>query len=88
MRVLVFAGGVCYVQKEMFNKDSPTRCLLRSRGIDFKSDEEVVQWVAAKDIPGAAYITCDVADVPQDYEGRLAWMKSVQAQLPKTEVTA
>ena len=60
---------------EMFDENSSTRGLLKSRGIEFKSDEEILNWIIAKDVPeGIPYRRIDVDELPSFRDFRNAWM--------------
>ena len=41
------------IAPEMFDPESRTRQDLKNVGVDFLSDEEIIKWVANKDIPGS-----------------------------------
>ncbi len=70
------SGGVHIVHPapEMFDPNSRTREALRSSGIDFKSDEEVLAYVAKKDNPNKLpFRIAEFNDLPKDRYFRDAW---------------
>lgn len=60
-----FAGKteIMHPAPQMFDPGSPTRLMLKSRGVDFANDAAVMEWIKAKDIPPGAEnvreIECD-----------------------------
>lgn len=79
MKAFVFDGGICHVAPEMFDANSNTRAALRAKGIDFLNEEEMLRWVANKDLPrGARYSVVDVSEIPAKREERVSW-KTVRA---------
>jgi hypothetical protein len=84
--------GIVHPVEDMFLSDSKTRMLLRSKGIDFKNDEEVVAWVAGKDVPNnRPYRITDKSNIPSDRIFRDAWTddnttETVDVDLGKAKV--
>lgn len=79
MKVIVIKNqdGTCTIVHpcaEMFDEKSKTREYLRSINIDFKSDEEVLDYIIKKDVPaGASYRVTDSSNLPSDRAFRNAW---------------
>lgn len=70
-------GGLSIIvpASEMFDENSKTRELLKSRGVEFANDEEVLNWIVAKDVPsGKSSRRVDVSDLPPFRDFRNAWM--------------
>jgi hypothetical protein len=62
------------ISPEMYDRNSATRKLLASRGVEFNSNEEVTQWVINKDIPAnVPYYITDDSKLPGTRTFRDAW---------------
>lgn len=73
------------IPQEMFEKASDTRLLLRSHGVDFNSDQEVVDWVAKERLqgenglfPGIEYHYVDASNFPVDDSDRENWVHDAE----------
>jgi len=59
----------------MFDENSRDRQELKEKGIIFKDDSEVLNWIIAKDVPNdKAYRVIDVSDLPSFRDFRNAWI--------------
>lgn len=70
-------GGLSIIvpAPEMFDPNSKTRELLRSKGIDFENDQQIWDYIGTKDIPaGRAFRAMDVSALPSFRDFRNAWM--------------
>jgi hypothetical protein len=69
--------GIIYPAPALFNKNSKDRINLRRIGIDFKNDNEVLAWIANKDVPaGLEWRIADNSVLPKDRFFRDAWTDS------------
>jgi hypothetical protein len=77
-KVIAFENGngvsVCNIAPEMLNPKSGTREFLRSTGVDFNSDDEMIAWVKKKDIPeNVNHLILDHTELPADTSYSEAW---------------
>lgn len=64
--------GIVVPAPDMFIAESKTRALVPE--LDGKTDEEILAWIAAKDVPeGKEYRFADLSEIPQDRYFRNAW---------------
>ncbi len=64
-----------HIAPEMFDADSPTRKELEAMGYIFENDEQIIAWVALKDIPpNTEYLVVDSEKLPTDKQYRNAWV--------------
>lgn len=78
--------GTCSVTvptPAMFNPKSRDRLDLQERGIEFKSDEEIYDWIQAKDAPGSSKIL--KSELPEDRVFRNAWNHDVTSNKVKID---
>lgn len=68
-------ASIIYIVPEMFDPNSATRMELAALGIVFNNDDEVIAFVAAKDVPqGKSYNVIDSENLPTDKDYRNAWV--------------
>jgi len=68
-------ASLIHIPPEMFNPNSATRMELAALGIEFDNDDEVIAFVAAKDVPqGKDYSIVDSENLPTDKDYRNAWV--------------
>lgn len=72
------SGGVKVVipAPEMFDTNSKTRVMLRSKGIDFKTEEEIWSYIKTRAGVDLATPLVDKSVVPRDRAFRNAWERS------------
>lgn len=79
--------SVIHPTPEMFDRDSPTRNLLRLHGIDFANDADIIPWIIEKDVPdGLVHRVVTVDELPSDRKLRNAWIdtgQKVDYDMPK-----
>ncbi len=79
MNIIIFKNkdkscGIIYPSASLFEKDSKDRVLLRNKGIDFSNDEEIIRWIAKKDVPaGLPYRITKISNIPENRCFREAW---------------
>lgn len=68
-------ASIIHIVPEMFDPNSATRMELAALGFNFENDDEVVAFVAAKDVPqGKSYDIVDSENLPADKDYRNAWV--------------
>ncbi len=66
--------GIIFPVADMFDAKSDTRKLL---GIEFQNDEEILSWIAQKDVPeGLEWYIAEKSNLPTDRYFRDAWIYS------------
>lgn len=84
--------SILTVPPEMYDPLSATRRDLAVQGIIFKTEDEMLQWVAKKDVPqGKSYVLLDVNVAPSDRMYRNAWVinlntNAIDVDLEKAKV--
>lgn len=70
-------GGGCSIvhpAPAMFDKASATRALLQSRGLDFNSEQEILDYIIARNVPeGCEHRIATIDKLPSDRVFRDAW---------------
>lgn len=62
------------ISPDMFDEKSDTRLLLTANGVTFSSNEEIINWVAKKDVPkGLPYYLVPASNFPVSFENRDKW---------------
>lgn len=68
-------ASIVHIAPEMFDPNSQTRKELESLGVVFANEDEMIAWVAIKDVPAnAQYSVIDSANLPADKQYRNAWV--------------
>src|SRR5690349_6175119 len=68
-------ASIIHIAPEMFDPNSATRMELAEFGIIFNNDDEVIAFVASKDVPqGKSYNVIDSENLPSDKDYRNAWV--------------
>jgi hypothetical protein len=68
-------ASIVHIPPEMFDPNSATRKELESLGIVFNNEDEMIAWVAIKDVPSnAQYSVIDSSNLPADKQYRNAWV--------------
>lgn len=73
--------SIVHPAPEMFDPGSRTRQELSAKGINFLSEDEIMQYIFNKDIPADA--TARIADIsilPTDREFRMAWTDALDTE--------
>lgn len=66
--------GIIVANENLFNSDSPDRKILKERGIDFDSDQNILEWLAKKQVPkDKEWRIVDISNIPNDRYFRNAW---------------
>lgn len=73
--------GVFHPSPEYFNSESRDRIELKKKGIDFNSEEEILQWMASNKVPnGLKFRIIDKKNIPQNREFRNAWTDEFETE--------
>jgi len=79
--------SILHPAPEMFDPNSRTRQALLENQINFKDDEEVLQFIINKDVPeGAAYRITTIDKLPSDKSFRNAWTDNFDTETVDVDI--